>query len=287
MGRFRKILIWVLAAALAAGFLLWDNLAICRETVPLMFLRLPSSFDGFRVVEIADLHGREFGPDSSRLLRQVEEARPDLIAIDGDLFDADTDPAMLSPLLTGLAEIAPTFYVTGNHEWQVKDRPRILASMEKLGIRVLQNEYEVLVRGQDTLVVAGVDDPCGPRDRKSPAALMEEIRQAEGEDAFVLMLSHRNDALSLWASLGADLVLAGHAHGGVVRLPLAGGVFGNDRGLFPDFDAGPYYEKGTCLYVSRGLGPASFRLFNRPHLPVLVLHSGNRKHFVNNGSEYL
>ena len=287
MGRFQKLLAWILLPALLLGFLLRDNLAIQRETVPLTFLRLPASFDGFRVAEIADLHGRVFGKDSRQLLRQVRKARPDLIAIDGDLFDENTDLSMLPPLLTGLTAIAPTFYVTGNHEWQLAELPELLSSMEALGVRVLRNDYTVLTRGPDRLVVAGVHDPCGYRDQKSPEALMEDIRQKEGDDAFVLMLAHRNDALSMWSALGADLVLAGHAHGGVVRLPFIGGVFGNGRKLFPDFDAGPYFEKGTCLYVSRGLGPAGFRLFNRPHLPILELKAGNREHFVNYSPECL
>ena len=249
--------------------------------------RLPASFDGFRVAEIADLHGREFGKGSCRLLKAVDECRPDLIAIDGDLFDEGTDLTMLPPLLRGLVKIAPTFYVTGNHEWQVPERSQILSFMEELGVQVLRDEYRVLRRGGDRIVVAGVDDPCGPLERKSPRALVREIRENEGEDVFLLVLAHRNNILPLWAGLGADLVLSGHAHGGVIRLPFLGGLFGNDRQLFPVFDAGIFQEKSTFLYVSRGLGPAGFRLFNRPHLPLLELHSENRKHFVNNGPECL
>lgn len=282
MGRFRKIMGILLIPALLTVFLLWENFSIQKELVSLSLPRLPSSFDGFRVAEIADLHGREFGRDSRRLLRAVEDCRPDLIAMDGDLFDEDTNLTILPPLLSGLVKIAPTFYVTGNHEWQVPERQEIFSLMEKLGVRVLRNEYTVLHRGGDRIVIAGVDDPCGPLERKSPQALVEEIQENEGEDVFLLVLAHRNDELTLWSSLGADLVLAGHAHGGVIRLPYLGGVIGNDRQLFPDFDAGIFREKATCLYVSRGLGPAGFRLFNRPHLPLLELRTGNREHSVNN-----
>ena len=102
---------------------------------------------------------------------------------------------------------------------------------------------------------------------------MEEIRKQEG-DTFVLMLDHRNDRLPMWEALGADLVLSGHAHGGVIRLPFAGGIFGPGRELFPAYDKGLFVGKaGTTLYVSGGLGYSRFklRLFNRPHLPILTL----------------
>ena len=81
--------------------------------------------------------------------------------------------------------------------------------------------------------------------------------------------------MAMWADLDVDLVLSGHCHGGVVRLPIVGGVFGTNRELFPSYDAGLYSQGKTNLFVSRGLGYTNvrLRLFNRPHLPLLILHS--------------
>lgn len=271
----KAALLLTLLAALAA-FLLWDNCAIKGEEVPVTLTALPPQFDGLRVAEIADLHGRQFGRGNSALLRAVAAQSPDLICIDGDLFDDFAEVSALEPLLTGLTALAPTFYVTGNHEWQLRgELSAALALLRSWGVTVLQNEYTVLERGGARLVIAGVDDPCGPYDQKTPAELVDEIRAAEGTDTCILMLAHRNDTLSMWAELGVDLVLTGHCHGGVVRLPLVGGVFGTRRELFPDFDAGLYRRAQTALYVSRGMGYSRvhFRLFNRPHLPILVLRS--------------
>ena len=142
-----------------------------------------------------------------------------------------------------------------------------------MGAEVLQNEYRLLEREGNRLALLGVDDPCGPYDQKRPEEVMQELRQELGEDCFVLALDHRNDRLALWQTLGADLVLSGHCHGGVVRLPLVGGLIGPGRSWFPDYDAGLYRAGETQLYVSRGLG-FPLRLFNRPQLPILVL---NRK----------
>ena len=277
MRRRKTAVLLVLTALLAAGFLLWGNCSLQTTETTLVSPALPPAFDGLRVVELADLHGRVFGRGSRRLLAAVRRAEPDLICIDGDLFDEHTDLAMLPPLLRGLCAIAPVYYVTGNHEWRVPGLRGILAQMRACGVTVLQDDWRVLRRGEDALVLAGTDDPCGPAERKTPAELIADIRAEAGEAAFLLLLAHRNDQLPQWSALGVQAVLAGHCHGGVVRLPFVGGLFGTDRRLFPAWDAGLYRQGETALYVSRGLGYTNvhFRLFNRPEVAVIVLRRGS------------
>ena len=277
MRRRKTAVLLVLTALLAAGFLLWGNCSLQTTETALVSPALPPAFDGLRIVELADLHGRVFGRGSRRLLAAVRRAEPDLICIDGDLFDEHTDLAMLPPLLRGLCAIAPVYYVTGNHEWRVPGLRGILAQMRACGVTVLQDDWRVLRRGEDALIVAGTDDPCGPAERKTPAELIANIRAEAGEAAFLLLLTHRNDQLPQWSALGVQAVLAGHCHGGVVRLPFVGGLFGTDRRLFPAWDAGLYRQFETALYVSRGLGYTNvhFRLFNRPEVAVIVLRRGS------------
>lgn len=277
MRRRKTAVLLVLTALLAAGFLLWGNCSLQTTETTLVSPALPPAFDGLRIVELADLHGRVFGRGSRRLLAAVRRAEPDLICIDGDLFDEHTDLAMLPPLLRGLCAIAPVYYVTGNHEWRVPGLRGILAQMRACGVTVLQDDWRVLRRGEDALVLAGTDDPCGPAERKTPAELIADIRAEAGEAAFLLLLAHRNDQLPQWSALGVQAVLAGHCHGGVVRLPFVGGLFGTDRRLFPAWDAGLYRQGETALYVSRGLGYTNvhFRLFNRPEIAVIVLRRGS------------
>ena len=277
MRRRKTAVLLVLTALLAAGFLLWGNCSLQTTETALVSPALPPAFDGLRIVELADRHGRVFGRGSRRLLAAVRRAEPDLICIDGDLFDEHTDLAMLPPLLRGLCAIAPVYYVTGNHEWRVPGLRGILAQMRACGVTVLQDDWRVLRRGEDALIVAGTDDPCGPAERKTPAELIADIRAEAGEAAFLLLLTHRNDQLPQWSALGVQAVLAGHCHGGVVRLPFVGGLFGTDRRLFPAWDAGLYRQGETALYVSRGLGYTNvhFRLFNRPEVAVIVLRRGS------------
>ena len=209
-----------------------------------------------RIVQISDLHGKRFGKDDARLLRAVRQARPDLIALTGDFADELTELSALEPLLEGLTALAPVFYVTGNHEWVMDgaQRRELFALLDGCGVVRLRNSWRVLKSGGCRIVLAGVDDPNGPADQKTPEALVAEIRAAEGGDA----------------------VLAGHAHGGIVRLPGIGPVFGTHYEFFPEFTSGLYTQDGTQLLVSRGLGASHrlpLRIGNPPELPVLILRA--------------
>lgn len=274
--RLHTCAILMLLVVILSGFWYFENHTIQTEEFVLTSDRLPAAFDGFRIVEIADLHGREFGEDNAELLQAVRDAEPDLITINGDLADKNTDLSVIEPLAKGLVEIAPVYYVTGNHEWVIEDLDGLLAILENAGVTVLHNTYYLLTRDGESIVLAGVDDPNGPYDQKTPEQLAEEIRQACG-DPYVVMLAHRNDQLERWSALEMDTVLTGHGHGGVIRLPFVGGLVGVDRELFPDYTAGLYESGRTDMIVSRGLGNSAvnFRLFNRPHLPVLVLKTAS------------
>ena len=264
------------ALVLLAGFTWYENRTIQTQTFRLRAPNLPQAFSAMRVVQISDLHGEIFGENSARLLAAVQDATPDLIAVTGDLADEYTDFSMLRPLVSGLCAIAPVCYVTGNHEWVLsrEKRQQLFEILDECGVIRLRNEFRLLQKNGETMVLAGVDDPNWPSDQKTPAQLVSEIRQSCGEAAYILMLSHRNDQLELWAQLGVDAVLCGHAHGGVVRLPIAGGVFGTRYDLFPDYTAGIYTQGKTQVLVSRGLGRSHrvpLRIFNRPQLVVAIL----------------
>ena len=261
MKKIRRLLALLALFALAAGFVYWQNFTLQVEPVELFFESLPPQFDGLRVAELSDLHGRSFGKNNVRLLRTLQKARPDMICICGDLFDEKTDLTMLEPLLTGLTDIAPVYYVTGNHEWQVKNLREILQKMRAWGVTVLENEGRVLCRGGAEMVVAGVHVPCGPYDMKTPAALVRELRSVQGND-FILMLSHRNDELAMWSQLGVQLVLSGHCHGGWCGYPLwaacsarGGSCSRNMTRACTGRTARPYSSAGgwatpTCIFAS-------------------------------------
>ena len=272
-----RLLLALALVLLAGGLFFYDQQnRIQTETITAASDRLPAGFDGYRIVQISDLHGKEFGEDNHILLEKTAELEPDLIAITGDVIDDPDQMGILEPLARGLAAIAPTFYVTGNHEWAIREAATVKSLMEEYGVTVLSNEYLKLERGGDTIVLAGIDDPNGPYDQKTPEELSGEIHAALG-DPYVLLLAHRNEYYQVYGQCGFDLTLCGHVHGGLIRLPFTDGLVDNTRRrFFPTHTAGLYpLDGGGTLMVSRGLGNGgiTFRLFNRPHLPVIVLKS--------------
>ena len=289
MGRTKKRrpLRWMFAliAVLALGTLWfqWQCWGIQTTHTEVAVSGLPQGFEGFRIVHLSDLHGHEYGEGSGELLEKVRKEEPEIIVITGDLIDRESQLSMVPALAKGLAAIAPTYYVTGNHEWSVEwsGSKRAVQTLKGLlvecGITVLSNEYVVLERGGSQIVLAGVDDPNGRADQKTPEELYEKI-SGEQPGRFTLLLAHRNDAIERYAAAGYDLVLSGHAHGGIIRLPFTDGLLSPARTFFPTWTSGVYTVGDTTLFVSRGLGnnttPISgFRLFNRPELAVLELRS--------------
>ena len=157
----RRLLSLLAAAAFALGFWEFENNTIDSGTWTVCSPVLPAAFSGFRIVELADLHSKQFGKENERLLRAVQRAKPDLIAIDGDLLDEHSpDISWVKDFCQALVEIAPTFFVTGNHEWRLENRQALFDALEQAGVTVLHNDYQVVSRGESRIIVAGVDDPC-------------------------------------------------------------------------------------------------------------------------------
>ena len=273
--RLLQVLLLIL---FCAGFFWWSNHSLQVERFDFTSPRLPPGFDGCIVVQISDLHGELFGENNDKLIEQVQDIQPDYIFLTGDLLDQyhRTPHSYAIELSRAMAAIAPTYFVTGNHEWALPDVPALKRGLEAAGVTVLTNEYTLLERGGDRIVLAGIDDPNGYAGQKSPEELAAEVYRAFYEP-FWLLLAHRNNYFEeKYSELGADLVISGHGHGGLIRLPFTDGLVSVERTLFPSYTAGFYHRNGSELFVSRGLGNSgrTFRLFNRPELAVLTLHRG-------------
>lgn len=273
----RRLLL-LLAVALIA--LYWANTSIQTEQFTFTSAALPAPFDGCRAVVLTDLHGASFGEDNEKLIAAVQEQSPDVIFLVGDLVDERTKDTQgyAAQLGAALSHLAPTYFVTGNHEWArgTEETERIKTALIDSGVAVLSNEFVPVERGDDTIVLAGIDDPNGYADQKTPEALAAEIYAAYG-DPFWVLLAHRNDRFATeYCLLGADLTISGHGHGGCIRPPLTDGLLGTQHDLFPSHTAGFYTDNSAALFVSRGLGNVglTFRIFNRPQLAVITLERG-------------
>lgn len=252
----------------------------CTEAYTFASSRLPQGWSGARIVHLSDLHGKQFGKNNVRLLQAVADAQPELIVITGDIADAQSGLSGISALLEGVSGIAPTYYVTGNHEWGAGFIGELRDLLDAAGVHYLRNEFVTLMRGDDPLVLAGIEDPNGYADQKTPAQLASELYAQQG-DPFWLLLAHRNTRFcGEYCLLGADLTLCGHGHGGIWRLPFTDGLISTTMELFPSWTDGFYTcHCGACensqVFVSRGLGnsPRIPRIGNRPEIAVLTLQT--------------
>lgn len=270
----RRLLTFLVIVVLIVGFVYSQQQLLQRQELTVTCQGLPEAFDGCRITLIADLHGTEFGEENSRLLRAVDAARPDVIAVLGDMVDDPAQLEMIPAVSRGLAAIAPTYYITGNHEWAVKIVPELETVLETCGVTVLGNDYRVMERDGETFILAGVHDPLGYADQETPEELYREIA-GQQPGAYVVLLAHRNTRLEQYSACGYDLILCGHGHGGLIRLPGIGGLVNADHSIPAEYEDGLYAMGGTQMVVSRGLGndPYTFRLFNRPQVLTVILHA--------------
>lgn len=269
-GGLSRFLTTVVVLALVVGFFWWQQNGLSSETISVP--SAPDGFAGYRIAVISDLHGKEFGEGNEKLLDYVRDLEPDCIAVVGDLLHEEEQLAMVPAVARGLAAVAPTYYVTGNHEWAAGVAPELEELLVSCGVHVLSNEYVMLEQGGDRIALLGVEDANGYADQPTVADLAQEVRAREGA-VYTILLSHRNNHYEQYAAAGIDLTLAGHAHGGLIRLPGTDGLIGPKRELWPDYTAGLYDLDHGQMAVSRGLGNQfpCFRLFNRPDVPLIVL----------------
>lgn len=273
-GCLTALIILALIAA-AAAFLIKDSrddLEISRYEVKSQ--KLPESFDGFKIVQLSDLHGAEFGEDGMELVEKVKELEPDIIALTGDFVTDEGDLAAVEKLAARLTELCPVYFVSGNHEFGSGLAVKVRNILERAGVKYLSNEYLTISRGEDGILLGGVEDPLAYADMLSPDELAQKMNDA-APDAFKILLGHRNYWMTEYPELPVDLIFCGHAHGGLIRIPGVGGLIGTDRRLFPDFDAGEYNNGRYTLIVSRGLGNSVSipRVFNRPEIVCVELSS--------------
>ncbi len=269
-----KFIIALVLIALMATLILDSNCRIVVTEHSIASERLPESFEGFTIVQLSDIHGRKFAKDNARLVEKVEEAQPDIIAITGDIAGGETNLEIIDSLLERLTKIAPTYYVSGNHEWggkRIEELENIFASR---GVCYLRNEYVLLEREEDSIVLCGVEDPNGYFDMPKPDEVVERLSEEQGE-SYRILLGHRNYWRKKYPRLDVDLIFCGHAHGGLVRLPYIGGVLGTDFSLFPEDVDGALESGRYTMVVSRGIGNSAPipRILNNPEIVVVKLET--------------
>ncbi len=278
-----KIILCMLSAIIFALFIwtIWGNTALTVSNIKISSSHIPAAFSGFRIAQVSDLHNAEFGKNNAELLKLLSESRPDIIVITGDLIDANhTDVGIALGFAQESVRIAPTYYVTGNHEAASPQYDTLKAGLEEAGVIVLEDEAISLERNGETITLLGLGDPDftvkGDMFGETSAMVSTKLRNLiDDESRYTILLSHRPELFETYTDDGIDLVFSGHAHGGQFRLPFIGGLAAPNQGLFPQYDAGLYTDGGTSMVVSRGIGNSiiPFRFNNRPEIVLVELNA--------------
>lgn len=262
------------------GWTLWGNTALEVNEFEIVSDRIPQGFDGFRIAQVSDLHNARFGEDNAKLIEMLSQTEPDLIVLTGDLIDSrNTDVEVALDFARQAVEIAPVYYVSGNHESRVTAYMDLKMGLGNAGVIVLENQKIEINRGQEYITLMGIDDPSFQESYlfgDAAGVVEQELGDLqEAFDGYTILLSHRPELFDVYVDTGMDLVFSGHAHGGQFRLPFAGGLVAPNQGFFPEFDAGQFTEENTTMIVSRGIGNSIIpvRVNNRPEILVVTLFS--------------
>ncbi|MCC8136809.1 MAG: metallophosphoesterase [Clostridiales bacterium] len=245
----------------------------------------PGSLPAFSAVLLADLHNLSYGEGNRRLLQEIRNANPELVFVAGDMVTSTKEPQMevAVSLMNELTRQYPVYYVNGNHESRLKQYPdkygeqyeQYLSAIRSFGVHFLENTAEHLVIHRMPVNVWGLELPLEYYRRFHKEELtvsqMEALLGKPDMPGYQILLAHHPIYFDTYAAWGADLTLSGHLHGGMVRLPLLGGVVSPQFTLFPRYDRGLYTQGESKMIVSAGLGSHSIplRVNNPPELVVI------------------
>ncbi|MEG1945046.1 MAG: metallophosphoesterase [Oscillospiraceae bacterium] len=270
----------LLICALAAFFYSQNN-DICVTENVIRDEKIPAVFRGMKILQVSDLHNKCFGRGQERLFQLIENIKPDLIFITGDLINFQkTQNAVL--LLEKICRIAPVYFSAGNHEKHSSFAFEALTSaMKNAGVHIMRNVSETIFLNGESLSICGIDDPAFFSKEESSHPIADEKyrlllkKLSDNCCGYAILLSHRPEIIDMYDEAGFDLVFSGHAHGGQFIFPFVGGIFAPNQGLFPKYTSGVHRQGTTALVISRGLGNGTFpiRLFNRPELVVVTLQN--------------
>ena len=290
------VLNWILAVVVA--LVLWSFIE--KRLLKITKYRIPadsseSAPGDLKLVVLADLHNNSFGKRNAVLVARIRELNPDVIIIAGDLITKQQPsiPGNAFDLLEELVKDYPIYYGYGNHERHLSElmeetketgnhnvKHKVLYEsflefkrvLTDKGVHFLVDESILIKKGGSAIRITGLnaDKECYNRTELFPmdrAYLDEHIGKSDPKE-YQILIAHHPIFFEAYADWGADLTLAGHLHGGLVRLPHLGGIISPQYNFFPTYDSGVFTANNRRMIVSKGLGSHSFmlRLFNRPEL---------------------
>lgn len=283
----RKGIIWAgltaVAVAVVIGvavglrpFLYWQNETLEVTHYNIRSEKLPRSFDGYKIVLLADIQGKVFDSDNAPLYEAIEAQNADMLCVAGDLVDEGVAGSreVVTNLLRTCKLPEQVYAVTGNHDVWSEGVDEFIQELEgTYPITFLENESVRIEKDGETITLSGISDPNTWDDAEAMEYVAAADKQIKKGEAYHILMFHRANMLDYFNDKEYDLVLSGHMHGGQVRLPFVGGLKSPHGDWFPKYSGGRYDAADKTYIVSRGIGNAVRvpRLFNRPELVVITL----------------
>ena len=276
----KKLVALLLCIVIVFGvFVVYSNFKIEATEYTIESSLLPKSFDGFKIVQISDLHNTEFGKNNKNLINVIKEEKPDAVFVTGDTIDGFyTNIQIPIDLFKGILKICDIYFIVGNHE--IRSDANIyfefLDKLTEIGVTVLKDESVYIERNGEKIQVIGLNDASSYKANYNDnytEEIVETINTLDDKECFSVLLSHHPELFDDYAKTNVDLVFSGHAHGGQIRLPFIGGVIAPEQGLFPEYTEGVFTQNNTKMVVNRGLGNSIIpvRINNSPEIVVVTL----------------
>lgn len=246
--------------------------------------KIPDSFNDYKILQLSDLHNAKLGKNNSKILKEIEKIKPDIIVMTGDMINTNSKSYdNFFELAKEITKNYTTYYIMGNHEQRLewKKQFEFLRQLKNIGVNVLENTDVTIYKNSENINLYGLKQPVSSYKNalknNTPTNFsledMSKIFPAVNEKEFNILLSHSPFDFDIFSTWGADLTLSGHVHGGLIRLPFIGGVLSPERTFFPKYDAGEYVIGDSKMIVCRGLGNGTLpiRIFNNPEICVITL----------------
>lgn len=279
------------------------NQGVYIKEYSLKFDDLPQEFNNYKIVQLTDIHSIRTNEQIDQIISKIEKQKPNVIFITGDLIDSGyyanqqtehnegkliTVESLTIKFIQKLVQISDVYFVYGNHEMMLLDDPENNAfklAIEEAGVKILNNKIDYLYKGEDKIKLLGLQDPaCLYKDEiyselegnssDKAREILKDLYLQDNSEAFTILLAHRPECFKVYASYNIDLILSGHTHGGMLRLPFIRGIYAHPQGFFPDYSYGIYENRNSTMIVGAGIGYSGnihFRVYNLPEIEVINL----------------
>lgn len=254
--------------------------------------KVPKEFDGYNIVQISDLHSKLFGENNKKLIQKIKSLNPDIVVVTGDLIDGENNNYNVAlDFMKEISKLYRVYYIIGNHEQKslikkYKDEYKdYFNKLHQIDFVNLDNNKVEIVKGDSNINLYGLTVPYSCYkylfDNQETTSIdidfLEEKLGKVDREQFNILLAHTPFYFDEYEKWGADLTLCGHVHGGIVRLPLVGGLLSPDRKFFPKYDLGEYTKNKSTMIVSKGLGGSKvlIRINCKPEIVNIKLKNIN------------